>query len=58
MDKFTFIGNADVNAIDDLYKRYQNDPSSIDQDWIKFFEGFDFAKTDFETGEVPENFKK
>ena len=58
MDKFTFIGNADVNEIDDFYKLYQNDPSSIDQDWIKFFEGFDFAKTDFETGEVPENFKK
>ncbi|MFD1552246.1 2-oxoglutarate dehydrogenase E1 component [Putridiphycobacter roseus] len=58
MDKFTFIGNADVNAIDDLYKRYQKDPSSIDQDWVKFFEGFDFAKTDFDSGEIPENFQK
>ncbi|MDX1349702.1 MAG: 2-oxoglutarate dehydrogenase E1 component [Putridiphycobacter sp.] len=58
MDKFTFIGNADVNAIDDLYKKYQTDPQSIDIEWVKFFEGFDFAKTDFETGEVPENFKK
>ncbi|MFK8038448.1 MAG: 2-oxoglutarate dehydrogenase E1 component [Crocinitomicaceae bacterium] len=58
MDKFSFIGNADVNAIDDLYKKYQTSPESVDIEWIKFFEGFDFAKTDFESGEVPENFKK
>ena len=58
MDKYSFIGNADVNAIDDLYKKYQTNPESIDIEWVKFFEGFDFAKTDFESGEVPENFKK
>ena len=58
MDKFSFIGNADVNAIDDLYKKYQTNPESIDIEWVKFFEGFDFAKSDFESGEVPENFKK
>ena len=58
MDKFSFVGNADVNAIDDLYKKYQSDPSSVDIEWHKFFEGFDFARTDFESGEIPENFKK
>lgn len=58
MDKFSFIGNADVSAIDDLYKKYQSNPESIDIEWVKFFEGFDFAKTDFESGEIPENFKK
>ena len=58
MDKFSFIGNADVNAIDELYKKYQSNPESIDIEWVKFFEGFDFAKTDFESGEIPENFKK
>ncbi len=58
MDKFSFIGNADVNAIDDLYQRYKQDPSSIDQEWVKFFEGFEFASTNFESGEIPENVQK
>ena len=58
MDKFSFVGNADVNAIDELYSRYQSDPESVDIGWHKFFEGFDFARTDFESGEIPENFKK
>jgi 2-oxoglutarate dehydrogenase E1 component len=58
MDKFSFVGNADVNAIDELYTRYTNDPESVDIGWHKFFEGFDFARTDFESGEVPENFQK
>ncbi len=58
MDKFSFVGNADVNAIDDLYKKYQSNPESVDIGWHKFFEGFDFARTDFESGEIPENFKK
>jgi len=26
MDKVSYVGNADVNAIDHLYKMYQQDP--------------------------------
>ena len=33
MDKFTFVGNGDVNAIDDLYERYKNNPESVDIQW-------------------------
>jgi 2-oxoglutarate dehydrogenase E1 component len=60
MDKVSYIGNADVNAIDELYKSYKKDPNSVDEGWIKFFEGFDFAQTNYEdgSGEVPENFQK
>lgn len=59
MDKVTYVGNADVSAIDHLYKSYQKDPESVDIGWKKFFEGFDFARTNFEDqGEVPENFQK
>lgn len=58
MDKFTFIGNSDVNAIDDLYQKYVSNPESVDIQWARFFEGVDFAKTDFESGEIPENFQK
>jgi 2-oxoglutarate dehydrogenase E1 component len=59
MDKVTYVGNADVNAIDHLYKMYQQDPESVDIGWKKFFEGFEFAQKDYEnTGEIPENFQK
>ena len=62
MDKFTFVGNGDVNAIDDLYERYKANPESVDIEWARFFEGIDFAKTDFESDEaggiIPENFQK
>jgi 2-oxoglutarate dehydrogenase E1 component len=60
MDKFTFVGNGDVNAIDDLYERYKENPESVDREWARFFEGVDFVKTDFEAGEkgIPENFEK
>ena len=59
MDKVTYVGNADVTAIDYLYKSYLNDPQSVDIGWQKFFEGFDFARTNFEDdGAIPENFQK
>jgi len=59
MDKVTYVGNADVTAIDHLYKSYQQDPESVDLGWKKFFEGFDFARTNYEDGvEIPENFQK
>ena len=59
MDKISYVGNADVSAIDHLYKSYLEDPDSVDIGWRRFFEGFDFAQTNFEeTNEVPENFQK
>ena len=59
MDKISYVGNADVNAIDNLYKMYQQDPESVDIGWKKFFEGFEFAQTNFEDGgAIPENFQK
>lgn len=59
MDKVTYVGNADVNAIEHLYQSYSKDPASVDIGWQKFFEGFDFARTNYEDGgEIPENFQK
>ena len=43
MDGFSYIGNADVAAIDSLYQQYLQDPDSVDFGWKKFFEGFDFG---------------
>ncbi|MBK6836985.1 MAG: 2-oxoglutarate dehydrogenase E1 component [Bacteroidetes bacterium] len=64
MDKFSFLGNADVSQIDDQYQQFLKNPESVPESWRKFFEGFDFARTNFETptstkaSAVPENFQK
>jgi len=59
MDTYSYVGNGDVNAIEDLYQKYLKDPESVDYGWKKFFEGFDFSRTNFEDGgEIPENFQK
>ncbi|MCB2195569.1 MAG: 2-oxoglutarate dehydrogenase E1 component [Bacteroidetes bacterium] len=47
MNKFSFIGNSEINSIEELYKQYQSDPSTVDEQWQKFFEGFEFAQKNF-----------
>lgn len=47
MDKFSFLSNADVSAVDELYQNYKKDPNSVDEGWAKFFEGFDFARANY-----------
>lgn len=44
MDKYSYISNADVGYIDDLYQSYKSDPESVDESWKKFFEGFEFSQ--------------
>ncbi|MFM7566838.1 MAG: 2-oxoglutarate dehydrogenase E1 component [Flavobacteriales bacterium] len=59
MDRITYMGNADVSAIEQLYAAYKINPSNVDLSWQKFFEGFDFAQTHYEVdGKIPENFHK
>ena len=43
MDKYSYISNADVGYVDQLYQNYKNDPASVDLTWQKFFEGYDFS---------------
>ena len=40
MDKFSFVGNADVSSIEELYHTYLKDPQSVDESWNLFFQGF------------------
>ncbi|MEN8929274.1 MAG: 2-oxoglutarate dehydrogenase E1 component [Flavobacteriales bacterium] len=51
MDNFSFLSNGDVNAFEDLYKKYKQDPSTVDTGWARFFEGFDFQKANYEDSE-------
>ncbi len=43
MDKYSYMSNADVSYLDQLYQNYKQDPSSVDLTWQKFFEGYDFS---------------
>lgn len=53
MDKFSFIGNADVGYIDDLLKAYLQDPNSVDASWQNFFKGYEFSRARYgENGAV------
>lgn len=43
MDKYSYISNAHVAYIDELYEDYRTDPKSVDSSWKAFFDGFEFA---------------
>lgn len=43
MKDFSFITNSHPEYIENLYRDFIKDPSSVDPEMKKFFEGFDFA---------------
>lgn len=43
MKDFSYITNAHPSFIENLYKDFTRDPGSVDVEFRKFFEGFDFA---------------
>jgi 2-oxoglutarate dehydrogenase E1 component len=43
MDNYSYISNADVGYLDQLYQNYKKDPASVDITWQRFFEGYDFS---------------
>ena len=60
MDKFSFVGNSEIEAIDELYQRYRSNPESVDESWRSFFKGFELARTtygDQPSGEFDKEFK-
>lgn len=60
MDKFSYVGTSDVNAIESLFLQYTQDPNSVDASWRDFFKGFEFARASYDTegGAIPENVTK
>ncbi len=53
MDSYSYISNAHPDYIENLYRDFQKDPKSVDEEIRKFFEGYDFASRDYsENGEV------
>ncbi len=66
MDKYSYISNAEIASVDELYQAYIEDNQSVAPDWRKFFEGFEFARSNFEDKEpgaqagreIPESVRK
>ncbi len=59
MDKFSFLNNVDISWIEEEFKKYLKDPGSVEESWRNFFEGFEFARTQYEEeGTVPEKVYK
>ena len=57
MDKHSYLSNADGTVIEDYYQHYLNNPEDVGEGWRKFFEGFEFARKNYDT-DVPEGFDK
>ena len=52
MNTLTYLGNAEIASVEEMYQQYKSNPDSVDYGWKKFFEGFDFSKTSFEKPEL------
>ncbi len=55
MDNYSYISNADVGYIEELYQNYKTDPQSVDSSWQKFFEGFEFSQQKYGENGAPED---
>ncbi|MCK6639053.1 MAG: 2-oxoglutarate dehydrogenase E1 component [Bacteroidia bacterium] len=59
MDSLSYLNSGDVTAIENLYRQYLNDKSSVDSSWQQFFHGFEFARANYQdSGEIPEKVQK
>ena len=59
MDNFSYLSNSSIAYIEEEYTKYQQDPNSVDSGWARFFEGFQFARKNYDSDEdVPENMHK
>lgn len=51
MDKYSYLSGSDVSAIDHLYQQFLSNPETVDEGWVKFFEGFEFARKNYNSTE-------
>ncbi len=59
MDKFSYLGNGDIVAVEQLYNQFLADPQAVDASWQQFFGGFEFARKNYESaGEIPAQVRK
>jgi len=44
MDTYSFLNNSDPDYIEDLYRKFKDNPEKVEASWRQFFQGFDFAR--------------
>ncbi|HKI87923.1 MAG TPA: 2-oxoglutarate dehydrogenase E1 component [Draconibacterium sp.] len=47
MDKLSSVGNQELEAVEDLYQSYLENPESVDKSWQQFFAGFELARKNY-----------
>ncbi|MDF1575245.1 MAG: 2-oxoglutarate dehydrogenase E1 component [Bacteroidales bacterium] len=47
MDDLSFLQSLNTEAIEELYRKYRDNPDSVDPSWHHFFQGFDLARRDY-----------
>ncbi len=47
MDNYSFISNATPEYIENLYRDFKSNPNTVEPEFKKFFEGFDFATLNY-----------
>ena len=47
MDRFSWLNGIDPEQVEALYESFKNNPESVEESWRNFFEGFEFARTDY-----------
>jgi len=52
MDKFSFLGNSEIETIEALYKKYTSNPENVEEEWKRFFAGFEFALKNYQNGSL------
>ncbi|MBN2350057.1 MAG: 2-oxoglutarate dehydrogenase E1 component [Bacteroidales bacterium] len=59
MENFSFLGNADIETIEKLYRQFKENLESIDKSWQDFFKGFEFARQNYdENSDITQNLDK
>ncbi len=53
MKDYSYVFNAHPGYIESVYRQYQVDPSSVDEGWRLFFDGFEFAGQAGSLSDVP-----
>lgn len=48
MDTHSYLGNAEISVLEGLYQQYLKNPETIEKEWQKFFEGFEFARKNYD----------
>ncbi len=53
MQKLSYIGNMDTGILEKMYREYLEDPGRLEPGWRKFFDGFEFARTNYPEVDTP-----